>query len=388
MPTHDAVVAGGGIIGAAIALRLAQEHLRVALLDKHPPGREASWAAAGMLSPVPDSPASIPLVPFGRASLGLYPEFIAEIEEISGREIGYRSEGAIELFFSSEAERELSTLIAVHHGLGLPTEPLPLDEARKCEPAIGREARAAALLPYEASVDNRALTGALLAAAVASGVDLFSSANVAKVVVGEGGRCTGVLTAAGEKFSAASVVLAAGAFSGSVEGLPAPLPARPVRGQMVALSSSRPLLRRVLRSQRGYLVPRDDDRPQRIITGSTLENVGFEKRVTPRGIEQILSAAQELAPALADAEVVEMWSGLRPDTPDHLPLLGPGPFDGLTIATGHYRNGILLTPITAKLVAEWITSGRVSLDWEVFDPLRFARSADSVSQPLSPPPAN
>src|SRR5256885_5512277 len=164
MPAHDVVVIGAGLVGSAIALRLAQEGLRVALMEKNTPGREASWAGAGMLSPAPDVPASIPLVPFGRASLNLYPGFIAEIEEISGRQAGYRRDGAIELLFSAEAERELSTLIALHHALGLPTEPLPLDEAAKMEPALTRRAQAAAYFPYESCVDNRALVEALLAA--------------------------------------------------------------------------------------------------------------------------------------------------------------------------------------------------------------------------------
>src|ERR1700722_4260725 len=165
MPSHDAIVIGAGLIGSAVALRLAQEGLRAPPLDKKAPVREASWAAAGMLSPAPDAPASIPLVPFGRASLSLYPQFIAEIEEISGHSTGYRTDGAIELIFSAEAERELSTLIALHHALGLPSEPLPLDEAYELEPALTRRAQAAAFLPYEASVDSRALTEAVLAAA-------------------------------------------------------------------------------------------------------------------------------------------------------------------------------------------------------------------------------
>src|SRR3990172_3312863 len=147
MGSYDAVIVGGGIIGGAVAFRLAQEKLRVALLDGQMPGREASWAAAGMLSPAPGSPEAIPLVPFGRASLSLYPEFIAEIEELAGRQTGYRREGTIEVLFSSGAERELSTLIALHRGLGLAAEPLPVDEARRLEPALGREARAAALPP-------------------------------------------------------------------------------------------------------------------------------------------------------------------------------------------------------------------------------------------------
>jgi glycine oxidase len=141
---------------------------------------------------------------------------------------------------------------------------------------------------------------------------------------------------------------------------------------MVALLSSAPPIHRVLRSTRGYIVPRDDARPQRLVAGSTLENAGYEKRVTPEGIARVLEAAQEIVPRLDAAEIVETWCGLRPDTPDHLPILGPTDLEGLNIATGHFRNGILLAPITAKLIAEWITERRVSFDWDIFSPLRFA----------------
>lgn len=376
MRSYDVLVIGGGLIGGAIAWRLAQDNLRVALIERNEPGREASWAAAGMLSPAPDCAASVPLVPFSRASLNLYPAFIAELEEETGRRTGYRREGAIEVLFSADAERELSTLVALHHGLGLPTEPLPLDEAHELEPAIGREARAAALLPYEESVDNRALTEAVFAAAAAAGVELHANTRVTRLLRG-GNRCTGVETAESISFAAGHVVLAAGAACAQIEGLRSPAATRPMRGQMVALHNSGVRLRRVLRSERGYLVPRNDASPQRIVTGSTVEDVGFEKRVTPRGLEQILSTAQELVPALSNAEIVETWCGLRPDTPDHLPLLGPGELEGLTFATGHYRNGILLTPITAKLVREWIAEQRVSMDWDLFDPLRFAAQRET-----------
>jgi glycine oxidase len=390
MRSYDVVVVGAGIIGGAVALRLAQHGLRVALLDRQDPGREASWAAAGMLSPAPDTPADIPLVPFCRASLALYPDFVAEIEEISGKNTGYRREGTLEALFSGDAERKLSTLIALHHGLGLPTEPLPLDEARKLEPALGPELRAAALLPFEGSVDNRALTDAVVAAAVANGVELFPYTSVTRLTT-EGARCTGVIAkhvaeahgnAEEISIGAGNVVLAAGAYSAKIAGVLPPSPTRPVRGQMVALRSADVRLRRVLRSERGYLVPRDavggdlrkDAAPQLLVAGSTLEDADFEKRVTPGGLERILSAVQEFAPALSGAEIVETWCGLRPDTPDHLPILGPSELDNLTIATGHYRNGILLAPITAKLVTQWITERHVYMDWEIFSPLRFAHA--------------
>ncbi len=404
MRSYDVVVVGAGLIGGSIALRLAQEHLRVALFDRQEPAREASWAAAGMLSPAPDSLADVPLIPFSRASLALYPDFVTELEELSGQRVHYRSEGTIEALFSGDAERKLSTLIALHHGLGLPTEPLPLDEARKLEPALGREVRAAALLPFESSVDNRALTEAVLAAGVAQGVELCAHAEVVRLA-SDAERCTGVTVREGaaalrpgtvrrdtvrrgadppgtghpavrsgaeETVAAGHVVLAAGAFSQKIAGVSPPVATRPVRGQMVALRCTGIQLRRVLRSERGYLVPRDDNTTQRIVAGSTLEDADFEKRVTPAGPERILSAAQELVPALSDAEIVETWCGLRPDTPDHLPILGPAELRHLTVATGHYRNGILLAPITAKLVREWITESRVSMDWEIFSPLRFS----------------
>jgi glycine oxidase len=376
MPSHDVIVIGAGLVGSAIAVRLAKEGLRVALVEKNASGQEASWAGAGMLSPAPDSPASIPLVPFGRASLNLYPQFIAEIEEISGRRAGYGAQGAIELLFSADAERALSTLIALHHALGLPTEPLPLDEAIKVEPALTCRAQAAAYFPYEACVDNRALLEALLATASISGVELFPATQVRQIVI-EHGRCTGVRTENGSLFEARDVVVAAGAFSSLLEGIVPRLATRPIRGQMVALRSQQPI-RHVIRCEQGYIVPRDSAGPQRLVTGSTLEDAGFNKHVTARGIEKILSTAQELIPKLASAEITELWCGLRPDTPDHLPLLGPAGVDGLTIATGHYRNGILLTPITAKLLCEWIVEKRVSMDWEIFNPLRFAGSAGTT----------
>jgi glycine oxidase len=379
---YDAIVVGGGVIGGAVGFRLAQEKLRVAILEGQNPGREASWAAAGMLSPAPDSPESIPLVPLGRASLALYPDFVAELEEITGRQTDFRREGTIEVLFSADAERELSTLVALHRGLGLAAEPLALEEARKMEPALGREARAAALLPEEASLDNRALTAAVLAAAEASGAKLIAHSRVT-TLLREGDRCTGVI-AGGLKLVAANVVIAAGAYCGEIEGTLSAKCVRPVRGQMAALSSTGTRLRRVLRSDRGYVVPRDDSTPQRLVAGSTVENAGFDKRVTPQGLERIFCAVRELAPGLGSAEVVETWSGLRPDTPDHLPLLGPGEVKGLTFATGHYRNGILLAPITAKLVREWITERGVPLDWERFSPLRFSAAArpEGVAAPV------
>src|SRR5579863_2278913 len=370
---HDVVIVGGGIIGGSIAFDLARRKLRVAVLDRQDLMREASWAAAGMLSPAPDCPAAIPLVPLGRASLGLYPKFVDAVEDASGQHTGFRTGGAVEIICHGDAERELSTLVAMHHGLGLACEPMRLEEARDMEPALGREARAAAMLPDECSIEPRALTSAVLAAAGSAGVAQCPGVEVTSLLL-DGKKCAGVKTSRGEIFHAAQVVLAAGCWSSQILGGAPYAPTLPVRGQMAALRHSGTSIRHVLRSERGYLVPRGVESPQTVVVGSTIENVGFEKRVTSGGMEKILSAANELAPELAKAEIIETWCGLRPGTPDQLPILGPAEIDGLVFATGHYRNGILLAPVTAKLIGEWIAERRTTMDWDAFSPLRFLRA--------------
>jgi glycine oxidase len=372
MSTCDVLIVGGGIIGSSIAFELSQRKLSVAVLDRQELLREASWAAAGMLSPAPDCPAAIPLVPLGRASLALYPRYVAAIEEASSLRTGYRADGAIETLCHGDAERELSTLVALHHGLGLACEPLPLDEAVEMEPALGRDVRAAALLPDEATVNTRRLTAALLAAAENSGVTLLPGVE-AIALVRDGNRCTGVKTSVGKTFSAAHVVFAAGCWTSRISEIVHYAPTIPVRGQMAALVHAGKPIRRVLRSERGYIVPRDFGSPQMLVVGSTLEHVGYEKGVTSGGMEKIFSGVNELVPDLARAEITDTWSGLRPGTPDQLPILGPTDREGLLLATGHYRNGILLAPVTARLIAEWITERRTSLSWEEFSPLRFTR---------------
>lgn len=366
MKKFDVAIAGGGLIGGAIALELARAGLRVGVFDRGEPGREASWAGAGILSPAPENPGAIPLVPLGKASLALYPEFIAAVEEISGHSAGFRPKGTIEALFSADAARELSTLIALHHGLGLKAEPLRAEDARELEPALSPDVEAAALRPEEASVDNRALTRAVLQAAQQSGVEIFPG-DAARAIWRESGRCAG-LQLRDEKVSAKWTIVAAGCFSSRIEGVKTYAPVRPAKGQMIALCADGIEIERVLWSEKIYLVPRNDGR---ILAGATVEYMGFDKEVTAGGLEKILSAAIELAPELAAARVEETWAGLRPDSPDHLPIIGPTDLDGLVIATGHFRSGILLTPVTARLVREWLTEQRVSIDWERFSPMRF-----------------
>jgi glycine oxidase len=365
--SFDAAIAGGGLIGTAIAWELAQAGLHVALFDAGEPGHEASWASAGILSPAPESPGAIPSVELGKASLALYPQFVVSLEEVSGQIVGFRPKGTIEALFSHDAVRDLSTVIALHHGLGLKAEPLRPEDARELEPALSPDIEAAALRRAEASVDNRLLIQALLAAAKRSGVEIFPGHPVAGVWR-QGDRCVGLKLKA-ESVAAKWTVIAAGCFSSQIEGVQAYAPVRPAKGQILALRADGPKIDRVLWSDKVYLVPRDDGR---IVAGATVEYIGYDKKVTASGLEKILAAAIELAPGLADARIDETWAGLRPDSPDHLPILGPTDIDGLVISTGHFRSGVLLTPITAKLVTEWIIKQRVSLDWDRFSPMRFS----------------
>lgn len=366
MKKFDVAIAGGGLIGGSIALELARAGLRVGLFDRQEPGREASWAGAGILSPAPESAAMIPLVTLGKASMAIYPEFVRTVEEISGQSAGYRPKGTLQALFARDAREELSTIIALHHGLGLKAEPLNARDARKLEPSISEEVEAAVLRPDEASVDNRALTGAVHEAGRRSSVEFFPGSE-AEAIWREGGRCRG-LVLQNEKIEAGWTIVAAGCFSAGIEGATAYAPVKPAKGQMMSLRGDDLKIERVLWSESIYLVPRNDGR---ILAGATVEYAGFDKKLTAGGIEKILAAAIELSPGLAEARIEETWAGLRPDSPDHLPILGPTDLEGLLIATGHFRGGILLTPITARLMCEWVTQQRVSVDWERFSPMRF-----------------
>jgi glycine oxidase len=373
MKKFDVAIAGAGLIGSAIALELAQAGLRVGLFDRQEPGREASWSSAGILSPAPENPGMIPMVPIGIASMGLYAEFTANVEELSGHDTGYRQKGTLEALFSRDAREELSTLVALHHGLGLKAEAISADDAREMEPALTEEIEAAVLRPDEGSVDNRALTTAVLAAAKRRGVEIFGDAAV-RAIRREGTRCTGFILQ-NEAVEAKFAVVAAGCFSAGIEGVAALAPVSPVKGQIMALRPGGANIERVLWSENIYLVPRNDGR---VIAGATMERVGFEKHLTAGGLKKLLAGAIELAPCLADARIEEIWAGLRPGSPDHLPILGPTDIDGLVIATGHFRSGIVLAPITARLICEWITKQSVSLDWDRFSPMRFRQTHKSA----------
>jgi glycine oxidase len=376
--TYDVAVIGGGAIGASIAFELAAEKLRTVLFDRQEPGREASWAAAGMLSPAPHVPEDAALTPLGNESLRIYPDFVARIEDASGVPTHFERDGALELFFGEGSEIECERSIAENVRLGVRCEAVRLEQARELERSMNPRVRAAMWFPEEATIEPRQLMDSLLTAAQRGGVEVRANSAVTNLIC-EGGRCCGVVTD-GEKIQAKHVIVAAGCFcptitedkSGRNETLERYAPTHPVRGQMIALHAPGTRLRRVLRSKGSYVVPRQDGR---IVAGSTLENVGFEKNVSTDGVRKIFESARELVPSLEGAEIIETWAGLRPGTPDGLPILGATEVEGLLIATGHYRNGILLAPITAKLIREWITRGKTEFDAAGFSPMRFARNA-------------
>jgi glycine oxidase len=372
--SSDVIIIGGGIIGLSLAHKLASENLRVIVLDRQQPGLEASWAAAGMLCPGPESPDDAALVPLAKKSLALYPEFINAIEQASGTPANFRRDGTLELFFGATAEAERDRTVAAHCAHDLGTQAISADEARAIEPSVAKSAFAAAWLPHECSVEPRALTSAVLQAAKKCGAEIRANVEVRRLLI-EGSRCDGVETQS-EKFTAKHVVLAAGCFSSAIGAAARIAPTRPVRGQMLSLRTARPIPNHVVRSHSGYVVPRGNGL---VVAGSTIEDVGFEKGVTAAGIVGILSAAIELIPELAGAAIEETWSGLRPDTPDHLPLVGPTEIEGLWLATGHYRNGILLAPATAQILRNWILQGKPDFNVEAYSPRRFTSEKSTAA---------
>lgn len=366
MNTYDAVVAGGGIIGASIALELAEAGMKVGLFDAREPGREASWASAGMISPAPENPGVIPFMPLSLASVALYPEFIRKVEGLSGKSIGYRESGALDVLLEGDIQEEVSTVIALQHGVGLKAEACNAERTRQMEPAITEEVQAAIFRPEEASLDTRVFTDAVLESARRKGAQVFGG-NGAKALWKDGKRCRGLILEKGQA-EAKWTIIAAGCFSARIEGVAAYAPVLPARGQMIGLRCESVELQHILWLEHKYLVPRNDGR---IIAGSTIERVGFDHSVTAGGIQLILQEVMKMVPGLEQARIEETWAGLRPDSPDHLPIIGPTDVDGLLIATGHFRSGILLAPITARLIREWITTQRVSVDWERMSPMRF-----------------
>ena len=369
----DAVVVGGGVIGLACAWRAASRGARVRVLERDRPGAGASGVAAGMLAPVGEATwGEEELLRLALASAQAWPSFAAELEADAGAEIGYRRCGALHVALDRDEAEVLARRLELLDSLGLDAERLRPRAARGLEPAISPSCAAALHVPGEAAVDPRAVVAALIAALQARGGELIGDAEVIEPILA-GERILGVRTADGAEHRAPHVVLAAGCWSGALGWLrgDARPPVRPVKGQILILrgSAAEPVCQRMVATERVYLVPRDDGR---LVVGATVEEQGFDLRVTAGGVYELLREAYRAIPEIAELELVETLAGMRPGTPDNAPLIGRGAHDGLLVATGHYRNGILLAPVTADAIAAMIAGSPPELELAPFDPARFA----------------
>jgi glycine oxidase len=368
MTTYDAVIAGGGVIGACSALELAEAGLKVALYDAREPGQEASWASAGMISPAPENPQMIPFVPFIAASVALYPKLIQKVQERTGIDVGYHKTGSLDLILDGDVPQQVDAIVALQHGAGLHADALSAAQAREMVPSLTNQLQAAVFRADEASLDARVFTRAVLEAARRAGVDVFAG-NGAQALRKEKGRCRGLILQNGE-MEAKWTIVAAGCFSSQIAGVEPFAPVIPAKGQILALRCEAVKLSRILWLGHKYLVPRTDGR---IIAGATIEHAGFDRAVTAGGMRSILSEAVKMVPELEKAHIEDSWAGLRPDSPDHLPIVGPTDVEGLLIATGHFRSGVLMAPITARLIREWVTTQQVTVNWDNMSPMRFGR---------------
>jgi glycine oxidase len=351
--TWDIITIGGGIIGLSLAIALRKRGASVLVVERGEPGREASHAAGGMLVDC-TLETRVALQPLATASARMYPEFAHELEVESGMKVDLRDKGTILLLSPEDAERD-AEFVASH------LLPCPLKEF---EPALSNT-NCPALYLKERCVDPRALSGAAWKTAKNRSVDFSSGDEVTAVTIVEG-RATGVTTAKTE-FRAAKVVNCAGAWSGQIP--PHAFPTRPVKGQMLYLAMpSHTLLKHVVRSPEAYLIPRSDGR---LLVGATVEEAGFDKRTVVATIQRLHRAALALVPELRNARFLEAWAGLRPGTPDALPILGETATPGYYVATGHFRDGILLAPITAEVMAAVIEGRTPEYDLTAFSPARF-----------------
>jgi glycine oxidase len=369
----DAIVVGGGAIGLACAWRATRLGARVRVLERERAGSGASGVAAGMLAPVGEATwGEEELLALARASAERWPAFAAELEAEAEAEVTYRRCGAVHIALDRDEAEALSRRLELMSSLGLEAEALRPRAARELEPGIAPSCAAAVHVPGEAAIDPRTLVAALIAALDAHGGELRTDVEVVEPLF-DGDRLAGVRTADGDEHRARCVVLAAGCWSGALGWLrgAARPPVRPVKGQVLTLrgSAAESVCSRMIATERVYLVPRPDGR---LVVGATVEEQGFDLRVTAGGVHELLREAYRALPEIAELELVETIAGMRPGTPDNAPLIGPGAYEGLLLATGHYRNGILLAPVTADAIAALIAGSAPDLDLGAFDPGRFA----------------
>jgi glycine oxidase len=376
VPTYaqsaDVAIVGGGIIGLSLAWRLAAEGASVVVLERGQVGGQATGAAAGMLGPLAETSGPSRFVELGLASLRIYPEVVAALREETGMDAELHGPGMLRVAFDDVEAAALERAWCRQKDAGLPLEWLDGMEARRVEPALSPAVSAAVLSVAERHVEPRRLARAFALAAVRRGV-----------AIGEGTPVTGfetrrsrvtALLAGGDRIACGALVLAGGAWvAESAAHLGSTLPVFPVRGQILALACTPPPIRHTIYARSGYLVPKADGR---VVVGATEDDAGFDTRPTAAGMVTLLGMASTLVPSLASAPFESAWAGLRPASRDRMPLLGPLPgWENVTVAAGHFRNGILLAPITATCLAPWILYGRMDPLLEPFRPARFACDA-------------
>jgi glycine oxidase len=369
---YDAIVVGGGVIGLAAAWRAAQRGARVCVLEAERPAAGATGVAAGMLAPAGEASwGEEALLSLNLESLRRWPGFADELEGASEIDIGFARRGALHVALDRDEAESLRRRYELHRELGLDSDWLTGGPCRKLEPGLATGVRGGAHVPGEASVDPRRVVAALLDALNRYGVAVHTGAQVTSAERTDGVWRLG--TADGRAFAAGSVVLAAGCWSGQLDWISpeARPPVRPVKGEILSLRgpAAQPVCERIVAGDRVYMVPRADGR---LIIGATVEERGFDTTVTAGGVHELLREAYRVIPEIAELELAETTAGLRPGSPDNAPLIGASATEGLLIATGHFRNGVLQAPLTADCIADLLAGKRPSVDLTPFSPQRFA----------------
>ncbi len=381
-PRYHTVIIGAGVIGLAIAWRAARRGLAVAVADPEP-ASGASRVAAGMLAPVSEAwYGEEELLQFGLAARDRYPAFVADLTELTGAPTGFRQTGTLQVAYDHDDLAVLDQVHDLHISLGLQARRVSAREARAIEPLLAPSVRGGVLVPGDGSVDPRLLTRALLDAVARVGVTVHRQP-VREVTIA-GGRAGGVALSDGSALSSAAVVLATGWRAAAMPGVPPGVlpPVRPVKGQILRLHSAQPFLRGsvrgLVRGSSVYLVPRASGE---LVVGATQEELGADTRVTAGGVWELLRDARALIPGITELELVETAAALRPGTPDNAPVIGPSALPGLVLATGHFRNGVLLAPITADLIAEFLDTERLPQAAARFSAARFSAAPAAEGAP-------
>jgi glycine oxidase len=366
----NVAVIGGGVIGLSVAWQLARRGREVTVFDKDRAGRGASWVAAGMLAPVSEFGfENEDFLQFGRRSLEMFPQFLEELAADGGETVEIDTRGTIVVGFHRDDTERIRRIYSFRQDRGLPVQWMTGSEARELEPLLSPKAASAMWIPEDHQIDNRRLVDALKAAFVTTGGRLEEGAAVT-AIRDESGRCTGVVTDE-EEYAAGTTVLAAGCWSGGIGNIPDRLApkVRPVKGQIVSLRTDDTFgFARVIRAPDAYILPKGDGR---VLIGATEEEMGFDTTPTAGPVMRLIERAWEAVPSIYDLSIDEIVAGLRPGTRDHEPLIGESGMDGLVFATGHYRHGILLAPVTAYVVAGMILEGETPDYVLPFSPVRF-----------------